>query len=952
MKRKIVNGFLLMAFFVSSVSMFVACKDYDEDVYVDLKSQLAKEKTLRELLQQQVDELEAFAKSIEQCKCNLEAELAGYLTKAEADETYLKKDELEGYLNTVTIMQATIDGLQAELNAINERLDNLKSGLTEDEVNKLIENNAFIQGLVARIEALEKQSNGSCNCNLEELTGRLEDLEALAAGLPETIATLMQTANDAYALATTNAGLIDAQNKTIDELKKQIEELQKKINNLPSGGSCTCTGTGSCTCTGNGSCSCNLSEIWTKLGNLESELNNKATKEELEEVKTELEKTITEAKNLANDAWQKALANETAINTLTGTVGELQESLETVIADVAELDTRLTNLQAEVTELSNTVTELEGKVNKLVEDLQNMITGIIVQAAESPVLGYLNTPMGLNNTILAVFYGSSDEKWNFPSTRSGNYVRTSDYDKWAENNYRRLDVLGVNALSDLGEGSFVKDHEANTTIVTNDGRAGNAGTLYLTVNPASVNFAGQTLKLVDSQDGAAPAVLSPLAYSDRTLNFGFTRAEGNGFYEAKATISKDDVEKAKINIDYNALEEDVKSLLKDRTKSDVLELGATLLQSVNNVLPAYGVAASWQDESAGTVHNLYSQYNVAATAIKPLSFAFLQDWKGINNVPGLDRLQNVVGRMIDKIRIDLNLPNIGDFDDVTFEEISIDGIDFSKLNVKLTLRLDGDGTIKVVGENNKIYTATIENGQVVKVVRDEDQQEIAFEKTGDSYYISEARIKNELIDGKWFFTCYYYFGNEMEEVIRELADEFNGSIPDDLADLFNELKKLSNVDDAITDTKNSIKEQFNKFITRVNNKLANWISRAPGLMRLTMVATVNDKLGMLSQSKYMPTKASGTATLYPTTYNLELLTPAYKKFVAVTDVFDANGTPLELSAAKAKAAAANGGANMRMLIDGDTTCTLKGDSGYIYEVTYTAVDYFGKVALRTYYIKF
>ena len=43
---------------------------------------------------------------------------------------------------------------------------------------------------------------------------------------------------------------------------------------------------------------------------------------------------------------------------------------------------------------------------------------------------------------------------------------------------------------------------------------------------------------------------------------------------------------------------------------------------------------------------------------------------------------------------------------------------------------------------------------------------------------------------------------------------------------------------------------------------------------------------------------------------------------------------------------------MGKVIDAEKTCTMNGQSGYIYEVTYTAVDYFGKVAIRKYYVKF
>ena len=102
----------------------------------------------------------------------------------------------------------------------------------------------------------------------------------------------------------------------------------------------------------------------------------------------------------------------------------------------------------------------------------------------------------------------------------------------------------------------------------------------------------------------------------------------------------------------------------------------------------------------------------------------------------------------------------------------------------------------------------------------------------------------------------------------------------------------------------------------------------------------------------MPTQASGSLKLVPTTYSLELLAPAYKKLVIVSDVFNADGSEVDESTAKSLASAANG-ENMGKVIDTNKTCTLNaGQSGKIYEITYTAIDYFGKVAIRKYYVKF
>ena len=78
MKRKIVNGILLMALVVSSVSSFVSCKDYDEDLRTSLEGKLNNESTLREALEAQlltlkatVNDLQNQLNNLEGCKCDL-----------------------------------------------------------------------------------------------------------------------------------------------------------------------------------------------------------------------------------------------------------------------------------------------------------------------------------------------------------------------------------------------------------------------------------------------------------------------------------------------------------------------------------------------------------------------------------------------------------------------------------------------------------------------------------------------------------------------------------------------------------------------------------------------------------------------------------------------------------------------------------------------------------------
>ena len=46
------------------------------------------------------------------------------------------------------------------------------------------------------------------------------------------------------------------------------------------------------------------------------------------------------------------------------------------------------------------------------------------------------------------------------------------------------------------------------------------------------------------------------------------------------------------------------------------------------------------------------------------------------------------------------------------------------------------------------------------------------------------------------------------------------------------------------------------------------------------------------------------------------------------------------------------GTNMFRVIDSEKTCKMSGQSGYVYEITYTAIDYHGKVMIKKFYVQF
>ena len=175
--------------------------------------------------------------------------------------------------------------------------------------------------------------------------------------------------------------------------------------------------------------------------------------------------------------------------------------------------------------------------------------------------------------------------------------------------------------------------------------AGNAGKIYVTVNPSSVDFTGKTLKLVTTAGNEAPVELSPLVESNKELKY-ITRGD-NAFYEAYATISEDKLANAYFSLeptDMNAFKDDLKALIKNTNKVTIAEMIQTVANIIfANDVPAYRLQATW-----GNDFYTYSNASIAAVAIKPLSYTFDLSSEGNYEIDGkspisaLERLETKV----------------------------------------------------------------------------------------------------------------------------------------------------------------------------------------------------------------------------------------------------------------------------------------------------------------------
>lgn len=850
MKKKIVNALLMMAVVAPSVGSFVSCKDYNEDLNTELRSEIAKEASLRQALQTQVDNLKATVAAIKSCECDL----SKFLTKVEAENTYLTQGAIQSYLDQVSANKAAIEQLQALVNGINAKLGDLGDKPVVDQINEL--NTTIINVKAIADEALELAKNGGkCNCDFTEINGKIANLETLVAGWDAKLTEVNTKAANAQAKAETNEAWINANKETIEALKPLVGQ--------------------------------------DVLGRLQTIESNYMKKDDITNLVNEAKTAAEGAKTLAQNAMDKAEENAT-------TIGQLQDAVSKLVTK-EEFQQELQKVNDSLDGLTAAVEKLDAELVKIKGDLTSMITGIIAQSTENPVLGYINTPFGLNQYLLAAYYGQADNGLEFPARDGKFYLNASDVETWTP---RNLEVMGLASLKDV-EGYLTKGDER--FVADNDGDiTGNAGTVFVTVNPSSVNFTGQVLALETSSQKGSPISLSPLEPTNTEMKFGFywnTRGVENGFYAARATLSPDSIDAAKMVIDYSGIKDAVKSALKNRTKENIAEAALEILQGISNDVPAYGMKASWTDSNEET-HSIYSQYNLATVAVKPLSFSFMKD-KTFHSVPGFGKIRNLVSNVIKRVKV--KLPDFKKYK-----------IRFQSIIVGDDITTDAEGRILV-----PIKAIVEADGKTVEVA----------------------------MDG--------VYGDDTE-TLTQLVDEINqrwgagSDVDKKLADLFNEIEETNNFQTYIDETKSDLYQLAEGYINKVEKTILKFMNNAHRTLYITMLAQQNNKMAMLSSSLANPTKAEAAEmTLIPTTYTVQYFAPVYKKFVAVTNVYDAaTGAELDLGEAQSLAAAANGGENMFKVVDGQKNCKFQGEAGKVYELTYTAVDFLGVVMIKKFYVEF
>ena len=885
---------------------------------------------------------------------NIKNDLQGQITTLEnriqvLEENYVNKADFEEYQDYVTqlisSLQQQIDAHGLRIDALETNLDNLKNeldGLKPD-----------IQKGVDAYDWAQRNEN-----SIKALEDALADYKTfIANNYPN---------NDDLAAAISN--LETKIQAKIDALQNEINDLKTQLNNAVSDVTNAING---------------INDAITNINNSITNINGDITN---------LQTAVAGVNSRIDDLI--AVYNQQIADILTALSGKAsQADLDAALLRIAAneqgletLNTKYDALAGRISAVETQVQSLLGMTERINQRLNKLITGVLVQATNNPVFGTLSLPLGIQSNILMCYAGESTTKVTFPNNSSA-----AEYNQQICLNSADMAILreGANfAQLQFGPGdAMIEDYE------------GNAGKVFVTINPNTVDFTGVTLTLNDSRDNESGIKLSQIKKSDELLSFGYTRAD-NGFYEASATLQPEQIADVKVNIEPSlktAMKETLKNV-RDRKFSagSLVDLAQAVYKQFDCILPAYAMKAAWTAPDINGIdvnHAVYSQYNLATTAFKPLSFKFLYDV----NMPQLPKLPSIADKTFDlsKFKDKINFQ----FNDVQIDGVTIDPIDINIDLSSLNLDFDFSG-IEITKNENVVLRDTVivtvpeveivynipgdPNSGVKDVIITDIDKEIKVDASaavtvtinGNDLKPLEDKINetiqsaiktqlpqiiSEQLSGR--------INDEIQKVVDKLIGEMNTQLQDMInqvaADMNNQIKDLiDDIQEEVNNTVGNYIDKVNNYSDKINNVInrINWYLKNSNnyLQALMLYKGVDGQYHKLSEDPQLPATVSvagGNAmSLLPTTYTGEIAVPVFKKFVGVTNVWKTSDSSVS---------AQNGNATCRQLAkdanDAYLMCTpiigvthrvpfKVSKAGYTYEIVYSALDYAGVTSTRKYYI--
>lgn len=561
------------------------------------------------------------------------------------------------------------------------------------------------------------------------------------------------------------------------------------------------------------------------------------------------------------------------------------EAYKNLKGDVEGVDSRVSALERlrltdsiaakKITDaLNHRLDSVSGSLNSALNTLlEQKLDGITVNATENPVTGYWNASFtGLNLKLASSFYGVAAE---------GN-------EDW--------------------------DVKANQVL----GKGGNAGYLYVSLNPTEIDPSLVKVELVNSQGEPAKGFkLGDIDNTDKVLTFGTKAAtvSANGFYQVPVIAS--DPQNDGVEFDKGALAAAAKNALNElrNPKSNDLDLSliASALYKNIPVLTAYGVKAEYylynpdtkNLELKKTVKHAVSDYDIAAFAVKPVSFNFLKDNATLDKLSGwavenfqLPSLSSKLDKVIDALNVEISYDKADEF--YTYSVITPNG---------LFCQQDGNDVV-IYGQGTDLN-----NGQLID---------------GELYRIKNATVEKKFVSTGGSAAEFVFVIKTKDSTIADLLASANEQIAKKLQPVKNVLSNVNSKWENVIAKVNPLLKKVSSKIGSANKLLQPTILYVDQNGNPNTLSTIGGRLG----TRFVGT---GATTLYATSWTAELLAPAYKKSISVLE----KGATVTLTNGKSAAEPFDGSVNKVIF---------NAEKAGEYTIVYKAIDYSGIEVEKTFHV--
>ena len=848
MKRQLTSILLFSALLMGGASTFVSCTDHESDAAYEVTG------TVADQVKQQATKLEDLVTKLDFL---LQGGTSSEDVKNNLNQTIFGKDA-NGKI--ITWDNAKLDVLKQALEAAKKEAEDAKkaaNAYTDSKVNTLAQKIVDLDGAISSLTTIVNQNK--------------EELNQLNTKVDNYANELMQML-DSYQAG--NTEMFNNLNNLYNDMDVRLQEDENRIANLEEAVSKGAT----------------KEYVDAQLALLNTKIEGNTTdietaKAAIEKNKQDIATNKTEIENIKKDLVNYA------------TKQDLDDKAASLEAAFKAADKALeVKIQAQIDNINT-------KLNTMFNTMLSMLTGIELQATESPITGYENFSfLGAEAHILGTYYGTTAK----PIT--------------------------------LGEEKIAKANQ----VLIDETSGENAGVIYATLNPSNVDFTGCTLKVVNSQGEEAPFTAT-VVKSNRVLKYGVSRASNSNLYAIKINLNEENLEAAKTwtSSDAAALKDVAKNVLDKlrqpgTTRLNIGDAATTIARTFNNRLTAYALQAEQKYEDANgkeQTRTITSKMSLAATAIKPVSYNFLANNETLKNLdlPSFPTIQSKLN-----------------FNDYKFNWTPIEGLGTVKTSVTLKdmpdinnikVKLDGEIVVPKPTVDPKVWLVGKET--VTGKVNEDGTVTIDFGQLGAKAEVNIGDVKVNPDGIK--VTVDTSATKDMTYDVEIPMDEFNKIIDNINKQVGNMIGNVNNIIDKVNNYAETIDGQY---ITGINNyiqKFENLLRKSNSLLQPAMFYVTNSgSWGQLARedvgASYLKLQGGKASTvLVASSYTGEIFAPAFKKYVHVT---------------KTPTGAHVSGANLNKVIDGNLhKIGFEADKEGTYEITYEAVDYSGVKVAKKFYVK-